>query len=219
MRNTFDKGVLMNNERDTEGHGESSSRRSMQVTPEQLAEAVTGELEAFFDTDDPSIIGPAVIGALEDVVTFNDSMVDSPYETLYVDLKVGKKSSAFRHMPSPAGLWCLLRGVASPDDEVELTVVSRNGTRTVKNIWPFTLETAEFMTRPAAPRSSDLPPGGYQDEKAVNVGPVKLYFSVQTGPPTWWFPKARFQRLTKGFAVQAGWIRGLVSFGIMKRIR
>lgn len=47
------------------------------------------------------------------------------------------------------------------------------------------------------------------------AGPWWAYTHVNTGPPTWWLPRVRFER----YGVMVGWLRGLVAVVVRRETR
>lgn len=160
-----------------------------------------------------------VVNALAGAAEFADSKVDS-YDFLYaeVEFRLEKqvRRAVFRHQPTPTSLWAFLAGHATAGEDVAVTIVSPKGRRTVADVWPFPVSVCEEMTRPAAPSTLEL--GNERSRKRMfRLFGYKVAAALETGPPTWWYPRLRLHRSGgSGFGLQAGWFRALIILAMVR---
>jgi len=120
--------------------------------------------------------------------------------------------NTFQALPTPGVLLFLCGQNAEFGDKVTLDQVVVGGHRCITEVWPFSMEVAEAMTRPAKLTLEELTADGNSYHMIFrNLGRFgKVARTKDSGPPTWLVPRIMFRRSKKddrGLSVTFGWLQ------------
>lgn len=195
-------------------------------TPEQY-EALIGDLEAqlvdYFGLDpaESDTVRDQVVRTLQETLAMAESQRNKN-DFLYLQLDLTRdgrsRGAYFPELPTPGALWAYLWGHAHKGEQVTVSVHSGAGRRTVKDVWPFGLDVAEEMTRPVGLGVIGELEDGDLAARIRRLGRWKVAWAINSGPPTWWLPKARIERRREKNAVifEAGWLRHCLTLVVVR---
>lgn len=95
-------------------------------------------------------------------------------------------------------------------DRKELTITRDGHTATLRSARPDGFTRDDLLAARTVALNSGMVSGQVNRTRSFKVGQLTVFVSVNTGPPTWWYPRIQIGRTR----IMAGWLRALVAVAV-----
>lgn len=107
-----------------------------------------------------------------------------------------------------------MNAVSLSQDGRTMTIRTEGGGVTTLHSTASTGFAPDQVAAAAASTSVQLQQGQINRARRFTVGGREVFVHVNTGPPTWWWPRVEVDTRGGSSAIMAGWLRGLAAIAV-----